>query len=753
MSESTADLTPDQKARRHLLLSFPDPEIPYSGHEAIDALLRGAIHAHAMETGRGKITLVRELLETIQRLTGLTFEAAEVIAGLERLGGERFLFFKDQRHQSFVVDESAVRQLDSELSATSNRDAKVRNSWLNELRERHEISESEASRLWEGLEQLISDVIATHTAEAAAFLYQDNDDQRLRFQAALAAKYPQIRAFVGQDLLPLAESEYPAFFDPENPSRRDFLADRVQAGFVFHLLNIDPAASELVKMNVSEKVLYLDTNFLYRLLGLQGPALTSAPATTLRISRQLNCTIKVSRATIDEFVGRLRSDISNIPIIRRQEYQRIAADAAGDEWDFARAYYRELASGCVGTKDEFERKYSNVIGFLQEWDVEVDEDAVLTDEEGSSEEFTQAWSALNQWAAKGTRALEHDVFMLRHVRRLRGSAQRTAGQTRVWFLTYDRRLTMFTLRGRRSDAVSPCMLGDSWLQIARPFLPRTDDYEKSFVAMLRYPLLYQSSNAVPFEHVATALSRLERFEPLPIPVVSAMIADGEFIKRLDATQSRSEEAGLVNLAAAAAAGEITKREQRTAAELASAKERLAKLEETLAQTDSARRSAEKAAAAERSLAASAEGRHRDDMDGLEARLKNLVNQAAESAATNAHERGLKRGRVEAEGVQRLTDWVIYFGLAMVITVPSAVWFSVSYVALSPLGRAMIILWWFAAMTLLLGYPMRRRLSGYGIILAIVGIVLALALTTATAWWGSDISSSANEIGSGSGEQP
>lgn len=444
--------------------------------------------------------ILNDVSSTLKNMMGLKYEPAELVASFERLSGRDHLSFRDDTHRSFVYSQSVYQNSVEALRVrTASWDA-VGVAWVDHIRQRYGITEAQGLELWQALDGFATKLIDTYGAESAAFLYLHDASARGRFRDALDERLPEISESVREELAEIARAEFPNFFDPSNPSRTDYLVARLRASFFFHLLSVDPTASNLVRIQVSEKTFYLDSNFLFRLIGFHGPLLAFSPLTTVEISKLLNCQLVVAQETVNEFLRVLKANVGRIKStpVHRAAYLRIAGEHPSDEGEFMAAYYREFHSGRVKSVEEFGRKWSNIYPFLEEWGIKVDKDALATEEERNEEHFLDDVSRLQRWQEKNPAAIDHDVFMMRLIRTKRGTIDATLAQVRYWFLTYDRQLTRYAAKYATDEMLPVAFLADDWLQVARPFLPRTDDYAKSFVAMLRYPILYQGSSNRPF---------------------------------------------------------------------------------------------------------------------------------------------------------------------------------------------------------------------------------------------------------------
>jgi hypothetical protein len=664
-------IAPDPEARRNLLLSFPELDVAHDGRDVIDSLVEGVICHLLTEHGVAKMLVLHDVAAALRDLAGLTYEPAELVSAFERLQRRHRLSFRDESHRSFVYDEKAYRATAEAFQVRMAAWNAVREAWMDEVRLSHGLDEEQASALWEALDEFATRLINAYSAEAAAFLYLNDAKGQTRFYEALQARLPEVAETVAPDLLVVATHEFPRFFDHTSPARTDYLTGRLRASFFFHLLSVDPTASQLVREQVQEKVLYLDSNFVFRLIGFHGPALAFTPLTAVQVSKQLKCRLLVARETVDEIVRVIKANVVHLKAvpITREAYLRVAARHPSDEGEFMAAYYHELQSGRVRSPEEFGRKWSNVRAFLKEWDIEVDEEAYADDQERTSDEFIDEMSRLQRWHSglKNPTAVEHDVAMLRLIRQLRGRVDATSASVRVWFLTFDRQLTRYSAYYATEAHLPAALLADDWLQIARPFLPRTDDYAKSFVAMLHNPMLYQGSSEVPFSHMAEALSRLERYEELPEQVVAAMVADDQFTRSFLEAETEAEERRLIELTAGRVAADAITKSKSLQEQLAQVQQQVATLAENL---DSVR-DARDAATRERDRAQE-EARSARDNEALQlerlrrefdAKLELTVQRARADAAADTTSELQRQTASEVNKARRKTAYLCLAGTA------------------------------------------------------------------------------------------
>lgn len=576
----------EEVARRHLLLSFPLLDELESGTDAVDRLIEGAICSLRSLPNAPVVLLVPEVTDAIRDMVALQYDSAEVIASLERLQFAGVVRFVKEDKRSFVFDDKRLATLTKEQEFRRERLAAVRREWFDDLELRHGLTPEDCEALWGAVDQFTAQMLNTYSAEAAAFLYQRTDEDigaegRERFAQVLQQRMPLLDEVVPEHLLSIARTEIAKFYASTSAARTEYLMHCLRGAFVYHLLSIDPNASELMLANVANKRFYLDTNFIYRLLGFGGPTRAFGPHAVVSMAKALNCELWIAGETEAEFLRKLRSEVRDLRRhpIHQAAYQRIIVDHPGDEYSFMQAFYREYQEGKIRSYDQFERKYETVEQILAPYKIRIDQKAILEETEARSEEFLDLQSKFNTWTGEQRHldAVAHDAFMLRFIREKRGRRDRTAGTVQTWLLTYDRGLTAFSVFHARDDQLPACLLGDDWLQVARPFLPRTADYDQSFLALLRNTITFDDPSLVPLQVMVEALERLDSMQELPPAVIAGMVTNHALLNRIRLAQDDAAVKALVEIEAAQYAIEKEKEVARLAQQTAELRERVEQL--------------------------------------------------------------------------------------------------------------------------------------------------------------------------------
>ena len=373
-------------------------------------------------------------------------------------------------------------------------------------------------------------IITRHGADAAMMLYPE-DERSQKFFAAVAEH--------GFDTLPkrpkslgdLREQALPLFIREPSPDQRLFLASLLNVSFYMTVLTIDPTAKELVMEQMDGHRLYLDTNFLYAVLGAAPPEEVYSARRLLKMSRDLGCEVAVTPWTMDELrtsIARSRRNIESQIALVRPELGEAMLQSSGDK-GFDRFFWQAFNKSKTQPKDVFDR-LEHFEHELEKFGIkEVKEGCNAVEKQGeriklySSLLNSERWPMVKDWVV-----LEHDSKCRLLVERLRGDGNLRFSNARMWFLTYDSILPRFAKRvpDNGDEAREPpfCVSPSAWVQIIRALTPRTDDFDRTVIDLLTSPFLGYR-RAVDPSVVQEVIGRMDHYEDASPELAIEVLAD------------------------------------------------------------------------------------------------------------------------------------------------------------------------------------------------------------------------------------
>jgi hypothetical protein len=373
-------------------------------------------------------------------------------------------------------------------------------------------------------------IIGRHGADAAMMLYPEDDRARRFFEDVAAHGFESLPGRA-EALRKLREDALPRFIRAPSPDQRRFLASLLNISFYMTVLTIDPTAKKLVKEQMTGHRVYLDTNFLYAVLGGAPTEEVYSARRLVQMSRDLGIEFAVTPWTMDELrtsIARSRREIEAQQAFIRPELAQTMLRTSGDK-GFNRLFWQVYARDKTQPKDVFDR--------LEHFDHELGRYGITEMSEGctaveqqdarirdySSLLNSERWPHQKEWVV-----LEHDAKSRLLIERLRGAGNIRFSNARFWFLTYDATLPRFALRvpdnGDHVPALPFCVSPSAWVQIIRALTPRTEDFDRTVVDLLTSPFVgYQS--AVNASVVREVIGRMDHFEDASPELALTVLAD------------------------------------------------------------------------------------------------------------------------------------------------------------------------------------------------------------------------------------
>jgi hypothetical protein len=306
---------------------------------------------------------------------------------------------------------------------------------------------------------------------------------------------------------------------------RRYVLALVNAGVTYAALHLDSGSSKLLcaPSRLRDTCLLLDTNVIFRLLGLNGDYFQSGVIDVLKASRDLGCRLFVSTETVREYKSTLRAHVQDLQGRRLPSNNDLVDLLTGtlEEFDFRLAFLQERKKrGRFYTTEVFQERYLAVERHVQEQSVRILEGEVEREVRADDEQLLNVHSQYNTWLNSHEKdrtgeAVAHDARVLEFVRRRQRPNSDTLDAAGWVFLTCDRALAGFEAHSMTRDrrrGVPSCVTLEAWMQYVAPLLPRVEDYERGFLNFLSVPFFNPSP--MKFEDAAEVLARIETQESL-----------------------------------------------------------------------------------------------------------------------------------------------------------------------------------------------------------------------------------------------
>jgi hypothetical protein len=518
------------------------------------------------------------------------------------------------------------------------------------------VSEEDMRLLRCDLREWLHEIIVRHGAEAAMLLYPEQERARRFFQEVDARGFEKLPEH-DVELCALREKALPLFIRGPTPDQRRFLAGLLNTSFYMCVLTIDPAAKNLVQEQMKGRRIYLDTNFLYAVLGAAPPDEVYSSRRLVKLCRELGFELAITPWTMNELrtsIGRARRAIEEQRQFIRPELAETMLRVSGDK-GFSRFFWQAYNEKRTRPADVFDR--------LEHFDTELDRydlkevtescEAIARQEERirdyASLLNSERWPDQKDWVV-----LEHDAKCRLLVEQLRGAGNMRVSNARYWFLTYDGKLPRFARRVPDNGDPEPelpfCVSPSAWVQIIRALTPRTEDFETTVVDLLTSPFVGYR-RAVDPAVVQEVVGRIDHYDDASPETALAVLTDTAKVQEIEQAVSTEDENAVEQTVAAAYSTKAREMEEAVAASLeraaaadaarVEAEARIAKIEEAHARTQ------ELAEQTEHQLKAAWETERQDLQHQIDRTAENL-----DAAERDANERIRKLEHQRAKDEQR-----------------------------------------------------------------------------------------------------
>jgi hypothetical protein len=611
----------------------------------------------ALAEAGGSCETVGACKEAVETCFGIRFEELTIAASLNRL-------VKSGRvghdHGRLALSDEERQRLDQVAEQSREVAEEAFHDWRAFLEENWPLTSEELAQLQRDLGVFLATVLRRHGAEATLLLYPDSENAQRLYTEIEKAGFNFLER-VEPELTQIRDFALSQFIRRPTDAQRAYLNQNLNVAYFQTVLSIDPEGAQLVAEVARGQRVYLDTNFVYRLLGVQGPRYVKPAEAILRVTQAAGYECCVTPWTLDEFrisLKRSRDFVEKYPVPPDQ-YADLAANATSDE-NFVTAYWRRVRSGLK--PGDFFDYYAAVEQHLADRSISVIDEG-CTAVQQQTEEINDEISLLENAAHGRYRhpaTLEHDVKHRLLVRRLRGQGVKRFSNAGYWFLTHDSVLPRYDhISARGEQTLAFCVSAGVWFQIMEAFRAKTNDPEQSLADMMASPYV-RYRRTLSAEAAATIVARVHQYEAGTPELAASVLMDSAATEEIEAAtsdQERIEKIDSAILAAAKQAQEEARQSRELAARervRAEAAERAAK--ELLRETEAVRRDEEERAKRRQAEAVRDEAdRARREREEQDRRHAEELHRKDDEIAETRRERNKARRR-------------LFMGIAFVISV-------------------------------------------------------------------------------------
>jgi hypothetical protein len=620
-----------------------------TAREAIDDLLLACL----AEAG-GEAKSINDCVDTASTLFTVTLNEVEVARSLGDLVKAELVVRTDGRFRLSSDENGRLHRVAAESAAISR---EAMSDWRSYLVDSWpSLTPVELEQMEDDLQVFLRQVLYRQGAEAAVLMYPELPEaQRI---------YDDVEK-MGLDFLPKAQGQVREirsaalshFIRRPTSAQRLWLGQQLNTTYFWRMLSIDPEGARLIRDLATGQRVYLDTNVIYRLLGVQGPRYVRPAEAIVKVTQEVGYECCVTPWTVREFRNSLNhaAEFLKMYPVPPSEYADLLAEATSDD-DFVTAYWRHVKDEGGLRPEDFVARYEEVEANLEQFGIRVCDDGCTAVEQRKSE-IADEVAVLNNVLHGRHRypgPVEHDVKHRLLIRQLRGASDRRFANAGFWFLTFDSVLPRYDLHGRRGDGstLAFCVSAGSWFQIVDAFRPKSEDDLQLLADLLASPYV-RYRRELSKETAQAIAARVQLHKGGNPQIAARVMMNSAFASEIEEAEGEEQAEKIDNAIVAAArqaqdAARQAQEEAEEARRAAAAEREKASKEVEAANTHHSaelRDREERIASARREAEAAAEKRVREEEDRREAAVQSEKERAdAAEAKTQAAEANVERQR-------------------------------------------------------------------------------------------------------------
>jgi hypothetical protein len=516
---------------------------------AIDSLVLTTL---AIDPKVGSSGDPNEVAIAVSTYFGVSLDVGDVRLAIEKhLRAGRLLIDRSSDPHRVVLSADTRAQVSERVSDSSALEEAVKQEWLS-LSE-GKLPGADGDTLWAALQIYLGSVFRQHGAEAVQLLdpSASHGETGINLSTLMNDAIKQVGLSSQRDRVRDCIAGF--FIDP-SPARLRYMAELLDGTFTFFALTVSDATVDYLRGQVPSLRLFLDTNVVLGLLGLQDNPLQEACVELLEFIREHKYPFQLyyHERTLQELLDIVEAASHNL---KRQRFSSA----------LSRAYLQYASShgGAFGLElrfhtlnadreidvEAFLARFSHIEELLKDQGAKrYNQSAPEFDVETKGRhiaEFEHFLKETRPARPRRYKALDHDVVVWMSLQRQRRAAT-SALKSGALLLSndyslqsFDRQYLMRQADGKQSPTV---VLPQHLLQVLRPLAASTPDFDKRFMEVFAAPE-FRTAQSDYDATVSRVLSYLASFDGVPTETAVTILNDDLLMGRLKDAEADSAEFG------------------------------------------------------------------------------------------------------------------------------------------------------------------------------------------------------------------
>ena len=480
-----------------------------------------------------RISNENDFSKILNSLFGLQISDHEIKYAIERLIAEEAIRLSESN--IYVLDAKLGVALKNAIGNSIDLEGKVRDRWKEEVSLKH--PNLSFPDVWISLRNYLAGAFLRHGIQAVALLDSSFELDHIHSQSLselLNNAVKNIPAELQQD----AKSAISNFVAASGQfsERATYIAQLADGAFSYFNLASDPNTATDFRKNLNPLLLFLDTNFLFGILGLTVNPQVAVSNDLIKVIQQhkFPFTLKRHQKTESELittVSKYEDDLS-----QRRWSKNISRAALTSRFisGVEIKYHQEFIETGIDVRSFF-LPYHHADVLLDEKQIESYE--AKNSDEKSLQRISTLIAEYEEFLKKKGKKdklykpIDHDMSLLDVVRQLRSEAKSTLNAGAL-LITCDYSLYAFDWENSKKQKIKPCtVLPNLFWQILRPFVPSDENFSQAFAQTFAIPE-FRIIGSGAAQACSKMISILSGYKDFPEETAKRMLSNDVLIDQL-----------------------------------------------------------------------------------------------------------------------------------------------------------------------------------------------------------------------------
>jgi len=381
------------------------------------------------------------------------------------------------------------------LDAATALEERVRTQWFTELDAAHPHLLHQP--MWNALRRYLASSFRRHGLQAIAYLdpRHETPDEYLNGLNTLLKKAIQQTQQIPEEHRAEAADAISNFLAVvgEHPDRVSYIAQLADGTFNYFSLTVDPEVAQQFREHLESLTLFLDTNFLFGVLDLHANSFVEVSIQILEAVRdhKLPFTLRYHAATREEFEVSLQYHGDKLRSSTWTQAMSRAAIRSSRAFSGIELKYHTRNAERPLDVTSFLKPYEHFDLLLREKGVDIYRAASKPERKQARADLLIDYEEFlaQKRKEKPAVSIDHDVTVIDTVLEIRERAiAGSSVKTGALLLTCDYTLYRFDQEySRRNDRKACVLLPNVFMQMLRPYIPSSADFDRSFAETFAIP--------------------------------------------------------------------------------------------------------------------------------------------------------------------------------------------------------------------------------------------------------------------------